>query len=378
MDRSALDVIPYIAQLPEETACLWKATLLRQGISVPASLHQWKHLLDEAPRNLAPTLFVDLPPGETYQLQQIYRFPKMELRLLPDEPDLSHTLVGALGTPIPDLLTQSQIASEVTRTAQGAHIIVVLILDGLGYEDVLKWRYSNKWQWTRRPCFVDGATLTTAGMPRVVGSPTLAHRLFQQGYKQHFGFTYWERDNNDLTNALFAEFSSSQLMKVSEFAQILDRLAGMRFDTPTYVQIVRNGLDQFVHSYRERPDIRHYLRELDKSIQNLLDLLTTFQRHVRVHITADHGILWYEQQTVVAITENPRSARHVAGDFDVSDSRFARIHEPSASYTVAVGLDHTLRRRHTNEWGFHGGISSRESLVPFLTLDYRPQENLYA
>lgn len=378
MDRLALDVIPHITQLPEETAGLWRATLLRQGIIVPTSLHQWKSLLDETPRSFAPILFVDVPPGDAYQLQQVYGFPKMELPLLPGEPELSQALVSALDTPIPDLLPQSQIASEVTRTAKGAHIIVMLILDGLAYEDVLEWQFRNDWQWTRRPCFVDGATLTTTGMPRVVGSPTLAHRLFQQGYKQHFGFTYWERDNNDLTNTLFAEFSSGQLMKVSEFAQILERLADMRLDTPTYVQIVRNGLDQFIHSYRERPDIRHYLRELEKSIQNLLDLLTTFQRHVRVHITADHGILWYEQQTVAAITENPRSARHIAGDLSVSDSRFSKIHEPLASYTVAVGLDHILRRRHTNEWGFHGGISSRESLVPFLTLDYRPQENPYA
>ncbi len=378
MDRSILDVIPHITQLPRETACLWKAMLQQHGVFLPETIHAWKNLLDEAPRGLAPTLFVDLPPSDAHQLHQFYGFPRIELPLLPGEPELSQTLVSALSEPIPSLLTQSQIAFEVANTGQGAQIIVLLILDGLAYEDVLDWQYPYKWQWTRRPCFVDGATLTATGMPRVIGSPPLAHQLFQRGYKQHFGFTYWDRDSNDLTDTLFAEFSGSQLTKVSEFAQILERLANTRFDAPTYIQIVRNGLDQFVHSYRERPDIRHYLRELEKSIHNLLDLLTNFQRSVRVYITADHGILWYKQQSVAAIIENPRSARYVANDIDVSDSRFSRIHDMSANYTVAVGLDHILRRRHTNEWGFHGGISGRESLVPFLAFDYRPQELPYA
>ncbi len=374
MDWSALEIIPHHTRLPEETASLWRATFLQRGFCLPGTLYEWKCLLDEAPQSMPPTLFVDMSPGDSHQLQHIYGFPKLEVPQLPDDSGLSQILVGALTTPIPELLMQSQIASEIVRTAQGAQIIVLLILDGLAYEDILTWQYPMLWQWTRRPCLVDGLTLTTTCMPRVVGSPPLAHRLFQRGYKQHFGFTYWERASNDLTDILFAEFSSNQLVKVNEFAQILERLAVTKFDAPTYIQIVRNGLDQFVHSYRERPDIHHYLQNLEKSVQNLLHMLTTFRRTVRVYITADHGILWYEGQDVAAIIDNPPSARYVTGNIAVSGGRFSTINESSASYTVAVGQEQILRRRRANEWGFHGGISGRESLVPFVMLEYRPQE----
>ncbi|MFN8469222.1 MAG: alkaline phosphatase family protein [Caldilineaceae bacterium] len=378
MDWSELNVIPHIVQLPGETSCLWRAVLLQHGILVPITLHQWKGILDAAPRATAPTVFVDLSPNEVYQLRHIYGFPQVQMPLLPDEPDLSRTLVDALSSPIPDLLRQSQIAFEIARQAAGAHIIVLLVLDGLAYEDVLDWQYPANWQWTRRPCFVDGITLTTTAMPRVIGLPPLAHRLFQQGYKQHYGFTYWERDSNDLTDTLFAEFSKAQLTKVSEFSQILDRLADSNFSAPTYVQIVRNGLDQFVHSYRERPNVRNFLRELEHAVWDLLDLLATFQCSVRVYVTADHGILWYEKQPVTTISTNSPSARYVTTETHVNDDRFTRICEASEDYTVAVGPYHICRNRRVNEWGFHGGISGRESVIPFLTLDYRPQEHLYA
>ncbi len=378
MDWSVLEIIPHHTRLPEETASLWRATFLQRGFCLPATLHKWKCLLDEAPQSMSPTLFVDMSLEDSHQLQQVYRFPKLEVPLLPDEPELSQVLVSALNTPIPNLLTQSQIASEIVCTAQGAQVIVLLIMDGLAYEDILAWQYPTLWQWTRRPCLVDGVTLTTTCMPRVVGSPPLAHRLFQRGYKQHIGFTYWERASNDLTDILFAEFSSNQLMRVNEFAQILERLAATKFDAPTYIQIVRNGLDQLVHNHRERPDIHHYMQNLEKSVQNLLNLLTTFRRTVRVYITADHGILWYEGQNMTAIIDNPSSARYVTGNIAMSEGRFSTINESSASYTVAVGQDQILRRRRANEWGFHGGISGRESLVPFVMLEYRPQEGEHA
>jgi hypothetical protein len=372
MDWSALDVIPHLAQLPEESACLWRALLLRKGVFAASTIHEWKSLLDAAPRTIAPTLFVNLPHTEFFHLRQVYGFPLMHVPILPKEPDLSRLLASAVAMPIPNLLRQSQIASEITRNVQGTQLVVLLVLDGLAYEDVLEWKYPGNWSWARRPCIVDGITLTTTGMPRVIGHPPLAHQLFQLGYKQHLGFTYWERNNNDLTDTLFAEFSKGQITRVSEFAQVLDRLADSEFDSPTYVQIVRSGLDQFVHRYRERPNIRGFLRELEFAVQDLLELLTSFQCSVRVYITADHGILWYDHQNVVAVAENLPSARYFTNDTHVTFDGFIRICETSGCYMVTVGPDHICRHRHANEWGFHGGISGRESLIPFLALEYRP------
>lgn len=372
MDWSTLGLIPHLVYLPEESACLWRALLLQRGVFAPRTLQEWKSRLDAAPNSLPTTLFVDLSSEDSNQLRQIYGFPNINIPLLPEEPELSQALANALETPIPDLLRQSEIASEIARGAPGSQVVVLLVLDGLAYEDVLDWRYPANWQWKRRPCIVDGVTLTTAAMPRVIGTPPLAHRLFQKGFKQHLGFTYWERDSNALTDILFAEFSKNQLMKVSEFAQILDHLVDSSFNTPTYIQIVRDGLDQFVHRHRERPDIRNVLRELERSICHLLDLLATLRCSVRVFVTSDHGILWYQQQTVITGPGNVQSARYVADEVDGTDNRFFRISDMSGDYTVIVGPQHICRNRRNNEWGFHGGISGRESLIPFLMLDYRP------
>jgi len=317
MNWPVLDLIPHLAHLPEETACLWHATFAKHGVSIPRTLLEWKAQLDAAPRNLPATLFVDLATEETYQLHRVYGFPQLTIPLLPDEPELSQVLADALDNSIPGLLRQSHIGAEIEYSASGNHIVVLLVFDGLAYEDVIGWQYPAEWQSTRRPCIVDGVTLTQLAMPRVIGSPPVAHRLFSKGFKQHLGFTYWERESNALTDMLFAEFSKTQLARVREFDQILDYLADWNFNAPTYVQIVRDGLDQFVHSYRERPDIGNFLRELERSISRLLDLLATFQRKVRVYITADHGILWYQQHDVIAVAGNIQSARYIAGDVPI-------------------------------------------------------------
>jgi hypothetical protein len=150
--------------------------------------------------------------------------------------------------------TISKLRPRFTRNVQGTQLVRPLDFWMVWHLKMyLEWQYPGNWSWARRPCIVDGITLTTTGMPHVIGHPPLAHQLFQLGYKQHLGFTYWERNNNDLTDTLFAEFGKGQITRVSEFAQVLDQLADSEFDSPTYVQIVRSGLDQFVHRYRERP-----------------------------------------------------------------------------------------------------------------------------
>lgn len=372
MDWSSLDLVPHIAQLSEETACLWQAVYSQQGILAVNSLQQWKVRLDADPRGMPPTLFVDPLPADVHQLSQVYGFPVTHVPQLPGEPALSLALAKALSSPIPGLLKQSEIAAEIASLAHGAHIIVLLVMDGLAYEDVLNWNYPAAWKCKRRPCFVDGVTITHIGMPRVIGTPPLAHRLFLQGYKQHLGFTYWHRESNELTNALFSEFSKQQLTRVNEFADILDRLASSNFSSPTYIQIVRNGLDQFVHTYREHPNIRNFLRELELAVQQLLDILVTFQCSVSVYVTADHGILWFDGQGVVDTTDNPQSARYVPNHIYTPNDKFSRLSEASGNYTVAVGPNRIFRNRRHSEWGFHGGISGRESLIPFLALAYKP------
>lgn len=371
IDWRALDNIPHIAYLPQESSCIWRSFLSLRGVYMPDSLRSWKERLDPEPQSLPPSVFIDPSPGDAAQLRTIYGFPDLDISWLPDEPDLSRMLAEAIHKSVPGLIAQSQIATAISQRAFGAQVIVLLILDGLAYEDVLDWRFPESWRCSRRPCLVDGLSITNAAMPRIVGAPPLTHRLFRQGFRHRLGFTYWDRDTNDLTDILFEEFPSGQLTRVSEFAEILQQLSVSRFDTPTYVQIIRNGLDQFCHGYRERPDINHFLRELETSVLCLLDTLAALKCITRVYVTADHGILWHSQQNVISLPNRVQSARYVDRAVETGDFE-SLMADVAGCYSCLVGPHTLARARRVNEWGFHGGISGRESLIPFLELEYRP------
>ena len=372
MDWALMQALPHLVMLPQATASLWRAVFTQRGFYMPPTLQSWKSRLDAELNAMPVSIFVDPPPADLLQLRQVYGFPELVIPMLPEEPELSQVLAASLTTPISGLPRQSQLAATISQALVGTHIVGLLVFDGLAYEDVLNWQYPPGWQVSCLPCIVDGMTLTSSAMPSIIGSPPLAHRLFQLGYKQHYGFAYWDRESNELTDTMFAQFSVNQLFKVSEFAQILERIAKTDFKLPTYLQIVRNGLDQFVHGYRERPNVRHFLGEMESALHRLLDVLAAPQKPVRLHITADHGILWHADQAVVSVGEHIQTPRYKAGAFSMPDVPAVTISEPTESYSAIVGPRHIFRARRTNEWGFHGGISGRESLVPFITLDYHP------
>lgn len=372
MDWKALEKVPHIAYFPQESACIWRQILGQRGIFMPRTIHEWKLRFDASPRSLPPTLFLSPSLEDEEQLRQHYGFPVFAIPLLPTEPELSQVLASALSVPIPGLLVQSDIADRVVNRATGADIVLLLVFDGLAYEDVLDWTYPSDWRCRRNLCLVDGLSSTHSAMPRVVGTPPLTHRLFKMGFRQRTGFTYWEREANPLTDMLFAEFSDRQLIKVSEFAQILKCLERESFDTRTYVQIIRHGLDQFCHGYRERPSIPHFLGELQNSVRDILELLSSFQMVTRVFITADHGILWYDNQKILSSVNRGQSARYIANNVPDPGAELVNVHDVTGNYAALVGTDRILRKRRINEWGFHGGVSGRESLVPLVELEYRP------
>ena len=104
----------------------------------------------------------------------------------------------------------------------------------------------------------------------------------------------------------------------------------------------------------------------------LLDLLSDSQQVVRVFITADHGILWHNDQKVVSLGVNAHSARYVVGHVATDSTLMVHITDKIGKYTAVVGPYFITRSRRTNEWGFHGGVSARESLVPLFELEHRP------
>lgn len=378
MDWQAVELIPHSVELPAACAPLWSSLIEAKGVYTPTCIREWKVRLDSNPGLMPATLFVDLPENERQHLGQTYGFPHVAAPHLPPEPELSQVLAGAMTSPIPGLLVQSRIGALIAEQSRGVGLVVLLVFDGLSYEDTLNWRFqkpnsSQFWYSRNRPCLVDGRTITESAMPRIVSNPPIGQRLFRKGYKERVGFTYWER-TNELTDQLFVGFAPNQIHRVSEFAEVLDQLNNSTFSAPTYIQIVRNGFDQYCHGHRERPQLGFLLQELVTAINDLLDVLASSGQSVHLYVTADHGILWHDSQAVCQLASGNLPSRHVAGEKTDTPAPTVIIKERQQTYTALVGPDHLTRKRHMNEWGFHGGVSASESLVPLIELILYPRK----
>lgn len=377
IDWQTIEQIPHCVTLPAESAQLWKGLFHGKGAYTPASVREWKVKLDSDAGLQPATLFID-PAVEEYQvLDQVYAFPHVTAPPLPPEPVLSQLLAAAMTTPIPGLLVQSALARLITEQSSGAGLVVLLVFDGLAYAETLDWRFTAAdnaptWCFRNQPCLVDGRTVTESAMPRIVSAPSLAHRLFPKGYKERVGFTYWERETNDLTDQMFVEFAPNQVHRVSEFAEILEHLGQRPLTSATYIQIVRNGLDQYCHGHRERPQIKSLLQDLEAAVHDLMAVLANRRQIVHLYVTADHGILWHDGQAINALASGSQPARYVAGEIEESPASTVIVKERQQAYTALVGPNTLTRKRRINEWGFHGGVSACESLVPFIELTFYP------
>ena len=240
-------------------------------------------------------------------------------------------------------------------------IAVLLVLDGLSFYDVVDWELPNA---ALEPCLVDGLSVTDKAMRRLIGSPVLTHRLFELGYVRRLGFSYWERSANSLTDALFAEFPKSQLHRVTTFDEVLGTIKASEWPTRTYVQIIRSGLDSVCHSHREHPDVSLLLEGLRQDILSFLTILQETGKSFRLFITADHGILWYNEQDILPLAQEKFKTRYREGQGTSGDNCLI-LQSDEGVYTVLTGDKVIAKNRKVTEWGFHGGISAQESLVPF-------------
>ena len=118
---------------------------------------------------------------------------------------------------------------------------------------------------------------------------------------------------NQLTNALFKEFPETQLHRVTAFKEVLEELEQSEWQTPTYVQIIRSGLDSVCHFHRERPNVSSLLDDLRKDIVSLIAVLQETGKSFRLFINADHGILWYTNQDTVQLAREKSKARYTEG-----------------------------------------------------------------
>lgn len=259
------------------------------------------------------------------------------------------------------LLCQSRIADIITQHAE-REAIVLMLIDGLSYSDIK--RYAPRWLDYTTPVLVDGVTITEQGMTRLVGNPPLAQRLFDSGFQNIAGFTYWERSEDPLTNRIFSGFGN-RVYKVKSFDDVLQALEDMEWHG-AFVQIVRTGLDGVAHRQREAPNVAAIVGDILNDFERLINLLECKGVSAQLHLVSDHGILWAHEHTLQPYEfsgadhprhyTNPRHDQHTL-TVEFEGKGFALLEYP-----------YLRRDLRTTEWGVHGGLSFEESIVPLIRI----------
>jgi hypothetical protein len=211
--------------------------------------------------------------------------------------------------------------------------------------------------------------------PNLVGDPSLAARLFDVGYHDRMGFTYWVRDDNKLTDRIFQ--TVTEVRRIGHFPQILATLRehlSTVGQTKTYIQIVRTGLDGYAHRQKRRPPVAAIVKEVQQEFEQLSmscsDLCSEMGLRACLYLTADHGILWRDEFEPEVLGNAPaNSSPRWCGWRDLYQQRDKghRFVVDNMEY-YCLGFPKLRRQLRIDEQGVHGGISFQESIVPFITM----------
>lgn len=294
--------------------------------------------------------------------EEPWPFPRIDVDDRPDPWLVSERLFARFDAAVRLLPTQDQIAERVEREVirRRPNIVALMIVDGLSYYDLDRQDVE--------PCLVPGITTTEFGYRQVVGQPSLSRRLFALDYVQQRGFTYFDPEVNALSADLYRTFSPSQVVRVSDFGDVLATVREMP-EARTYIQVSLAGLDQICHAHYDRPPLDYYKQRILSCFGQLVQCLRDKAPRVLVVLTADHGIMWrddVEERLEIAddlLREDVRSPRYLRGSFLRAYGRTCRC--LGQNYTL-LRAPWMTRRFRNNEWGVHGGISAWESLVPFI------------
>ena len=300
----------------------------------------------------------------------VQRFPIIECHHNPYTEELN-TILGPKYEFIRDsMLGQDQISDVIVQDCINHEIdaVVLILVDGLSYSDVVNWT-----EFSCTPCLVPGLTNTSEGFQNVIGHEMpIAVKLFDLGFKNRTGYTYWERQTNELTDILFRAIHRT--LSVSSMAEVFDHLKTSEFKK-NYIQIVRVGLDQYAHSCL-REDLVQKRQVTLKQIRSDLNTISSIfkEKELKALICAisDHGILWRDRIELVKIGSEfgKSSPRYYGVDesvkFPEGNGRYVLVDE-----LTYFQLDYPYIKRglHRNEWGVHGGLSFQESIVPLIKID---------
>ena len=357
-----LDSTPVVADMHPVSRCY-----LPPDIAVYETASELSWLLD-CPTTTLPERALFLEADSIYAI----RFPHVRVDHDPFTSDLNDVLFERFDEIAALMLTQSHLAKVIAEQPGTPDIIALMLIDGLSYEDVRRWLDVHPDDSIElEPCLVDGPTLTEIAFSRIVGDTPPAVRLFDRGYQHRLGFTYWTRENNPLTDLLFCTIPD--VNAVGDFPTVLATLrAEMRttLGQKTYVQIVRTGLDGYAHHQKRRPPVEAIVNAILGEMLALADLCREFGRTSRIHLTADHGILWRGEFQPQIVGRAPAGASPRVCDWrdlyqqDESGRRFM----VAGQELYCLGYPQLRRPLRIDEQGVHGGISFQESIVPFLTV----------
>jgi hypothetical protein len=290
-----------------------------------------------------------------------HRLPAARCTHDPLTTELNRVLLKRYGFIKANMLCQSQIANEIVHHAN-SEVVVLMLVDGLSYADVKQ--HAPQWLSHTVPVLVDGVSITEQGMIRIVGKPPLAQRLFDVGFHQLLGFTYWERAGEPLTDRVFTGFGD-RVHKVKSFEDVLAALDGEKL-SGTFVQIVRMGLDGAAHRQREKPNVAAIVADIFVDFERLTTLFERKGISAQLYLTSDHGILWAHEHTLQVYefsnADHPRHYEHSKRSQHVLNVEF------EGKEFALLEYPYLRRDLRANEWGVHGGLSFEESVVPLLSI----------
>ncbi len=299
--------------------------------------------------------------------------PELESRFLavkvnhnPLTPELNNVLSEQWDWICSVLVKQSNISDYIFENFIGFDCCILVLVDGLSWHDFIgNWKSDIVNQ--AQPIIVDGISKTDLGMTRILGNPPLVERL---PIDNAYGFSYWDR-TNPLTDILFSGFGS-RVEKIKSFDNVLGQIQNLNLEK-TYIQIVRQGLDEICHRHRDRPSPENYVHELRKDFENLINLVIEKKQSAQIFLTSDHGILWqnntdFEYINIGNKNYHPRYINfHRASPKVQMFSEISFASEPLSHVLMgALKYPYIVRNLKSNEWGVHGGISFEESIVPLL------------
>lgn len=288
------------------------------------------------------------------------RFPKATVVHDPVTPALNAILCRRFSQVADRMLCQSQIGDEIVKSAPELDLIILLLIDGLSYENVREWKGDLK------PCLVDVPTVTHLAFPNLVGTPTIAQRLFDFGYDSAIGFSYWTRKDNSLTDQLFRTIPV--VHKAGDFVSILNELHQGLPDSKTFVQIVRSGLDGYAHHQKRKPPVSAIVSEIKREWEQMLQFCQQSGRRAGLFLSSDHGILWRDQfePQIVGSGAATQNARYSIWRNAAQHSGDEHVFVVNGEHYHCLSIPNLRRGLRIDEQGVHGGISYQESITPFL------------